>query len=266
MSINFHWMFNYGNPSVDLLKEYSKTLDSYGYDSMLLVYDPKHPDYLIPVANIIDKSQKIKYMFAIRTYAISPEFLSMICESFNLIDPDRIVLNICAGDKPQMDNETNIDGVVDLDILKNNVYERILYTRKWIKKFVNLKIMKKIPFLVFSGKSEYTLETAKLYGDCTLFMYNTFKENPKQLKVTPRTMVSAAIIIGENEEYIKNILESSTVDTAKFWTISGNQEQIKNHLEELEKMGVTDLLISNPFKLQSNTEIHNFVKNISNTK
>lgn len=263
MNINFHWMFNYGNPSVDSLKHYSKILDENGYESMLLVYDPKHPDYLIPVANIINKDQKIKYMFAIRTYSISPEFLSMMCESFNRIDPNRIVLNICAGDKPQMDHETEIDGLVDLDILKNNVYERILYTRKWTKKFIKLKIMEKLPFLVFSGKSDYTLETAKLYGDCTLFMYNTFKEDPKRLKVTPRTMVSAAIIIADNEESINKILESSTVDTAKFWTISGNTEQVKNELIKLEKMGVTDILVSNPFKLQSNIEIHNFVKSFS---
>ena len=44
------------------LKELSKILDSYGYESMLLVYDPKHSDYLIRVANIIDKSQKIIYV------------------------------------------------------------------------------------------------------------------------------------------------------------------------------------------------------------
>ena len=91
MNLEFHWMFNNTILTGNSLQEYSKVLDESNYKSMLLVYDPKHPDYFTRVANIIDKNQTIQYMFAIRTYAISPEFLSMMCESFNEIQENRIV-------------------------------------------------------------------------------------------------------------------------------------------------------------------------------
>lgn len=263
MNLKFHWMVNYGDIfNAGSLKELSKILDFYNYESMLLVYDPKHSDYLINVANIIDKNQKIKYMFAIRTYSISPELMSMICESFYKIDPDRIVLNVCAGDKPQMDNEKDIDGMVDLDILKNDVYQRVLYTRRWIDKFVKLKVMSKIPYLVFSGTSDYTLETAKMYGNSTLCMYNSFKDNPEKFKITKNNMVSLSIAIADTKDSALKILDSSGSENAKYWTLYGTEEDIKNELILLKNMGATDILISNPFNLQDNNKIHDFIKSL----
>jgi hypothetical protein len=255
-------MFNNTDLTIDSLKEYSTILDSSNYKSMLLVYDPTHPDYFTRVANIINKDQKIKYMFAIRTYAVSPEFLSMICESFNEIDQDRIVLNVCAGDKAQMQNENNIDGVIDFDILRNDVYGRILYTRKWIEKFINLKVMSKVPYLIFSGTSDYTLETTKLYGNSTLCMYNSFVENPEKFKIVERRMVALAIIISDSKESALNILKSYNNSSAEAWTLYGTEEDIKKEFIRLENLGATDILISNPFYSEDSNKIHNLIRSI----
>jgi alkanesulfonate monooxygenase SsuD/methylene tetrahydromethanopterin reductase-like flavin-dependent oxidoreductase (luciferase family) len=255
-------MFSWQDMSSEALKEHSKILDFYNYDSMLLVYDPKHEDYFIRVANIIDKTQKIKYMFAIRTYAVSPEFLGMMCESFNKIDPNRITLNICAGDKPQMENEKDIDGLVEMDTLKNDVYERILYTRKWTEKFVNLKVMSKKPYLVFSGTSDYTLKTAEMYGDSTLCMYDSFIDNPNKFKITKNNMISLAMIISDSEESSLKIFESYSIPHAKRWTLFGTEDQIKEKIIDLKNMGITDILVSNPFRLEDSSRIHNLVKSL----
>lgn len=263
MSLKFHWMVNHGDIfNAGSLKNFSKILDDHNYESMLLVYDPKHSDYFIRVANIIDKNEKIKYMFAIRTYAISPELLGMFCKSFEEIDQNRITLNICAGDKPQMENEKDIDGIVDMDFLKNDVYQRVLYTRKWTEKLVNLKVMSKVPYLVFSGTSDYTLETANMYGDSTLCMYNSFNENSEKFKVTPRNMISLSILISDSKSSAIKMLESSSSENAKYWTIYGTEEDIKEELIALKNMGATDILISNPFDFQDNYKIHNFIKTI----
>lgn len=262
MNIAFHWMFNNTVFTADSLKEYSKVLDASNYKSMLLVYDPKHADYFIRVANIIDKNQKIKYMFAIRTYSISPELLAMMCESFNEIQENRITLNICAGDNTQMKNETELDGVVRLDGLKNNAYERILYTREWSKKFVNLKSMSKIPELIFSGTSDYTLETTKMYGDSTLCMSRQFIDEPEKFKVAKRSMVALAVIISNSKESALNILNSSNNIPAQAWTVCGTEEDIKKEFLRLESIGVTDILISNPFNQEDNDKIHNLIKSI----
>lgn len=264
MNLKFHWMVNYNDiHQAGSLKELSKKLDFYNYESMLLVYDPKHSDYLIRVANIIDKSQKIKYMFVIRTYSISPELLAMFCESFHEIDPGRMVLNICAGDKPQMDNEKDIDGIVDMDILKNDVYQRVLYTRRWAEKFTKMKVISRMPYLVFSGTSDYTLETARLYGNSTLCMYNSFNDNPEKFKITERNMVSLSLVISDSKESALKILESSGSENAKYWTLYGTEKDIKDELLRLESIGATDILISNPFGLQDSHKIHEFIKSFS---
>lgn len=262
MNLKFHWMFNHVDFTIESLKKYSEVLDASNYKSMLLVYDPKQPDYFTRVANIIDKNQTIKYMFAIRTYAISPEFLSMMCESFNEIQENRIVLNVCAGDKSQMENETDIDGVVGLESLKDNVYERILYTREWAKKFVNLKFMSKKPDLVFSGTSDYTLGTTNLYGDSILCMYNSFVDNPEKFKVAKRIMIAVSLIISDSKESAFNILKSYNEPNAEDWTLYGTEQQIKEEFTKLKNLGVTDILISNPFSSEDNNKIHNFIKSI----
>ena len=204
-------------------------------------------------------------MFAIRTYSISPELLSMFCESFHEIDSNRIVLNICAGDKPQMDNEKDIDGIVDMDILKNDVYQRVLYTRRWTKKFIKMKVMSKIPNLVFSGTSDYTLETAKLYGNSTLCMYNSFNDNPEKFKITERNMVSLSMVISDSKESALEILKSSGLENAKHWTLCGTEEDIRNEIFRLQNLGATDILISNPFDLQNSYKIHEFIKSLADS-
>jgi hypothetical protein len=260
-------MFNGIDPSIQNLKNYSSILDDSGYESMLLVYDPTREDYLIRIANIIDKSQKLKYLFAIRTYAISPEFLSMMCESFYKIDPDRIALNICAGDKQQMENEKHIDGLVDMGILKDDAYQRVLYTRKWIDKFVGLEVMSKMPYLVFSGTSDYTIETAKIYGDSTLCMYNSFNNDPAKFTPTPRTMVSLAVILGDSKEAALQVLDSFDNPNAKDWTLCGTEEDIRQEFYSLYNKGVTDILIANPFTNQDyNDKIHRVVKSMQDGK
>ena len=263
MSLNFHWMFNGVEISIDNLKSYSNDLDENGYKSMLLVYDPKHPEYFVRVANIIDKSQKIKYMFAVRTYAISPEYLSMMCESFEEIDKGRISLNVCAGNTSQMENEKHIDGLVDMDSLRLDAYERVVYTRKWAEKFVNLEVMSNTPELIFSGDSDYTVETANMYGSSTLCMYNSFNKNPKKFTRTQKTMVSVGIIVSYSKSAAEEILNSFNNPNAKDWTIYGTAEEVRLKLLELSNKGVTDILISNLASESENYRIHEIIKSFN---
>lgn len=261
--MKFHWMFNNTEMSLLNLKEHSDELDSYGYESMLLVYDPKLPDYWVRAANIIDPKQKIKYMFALRTYAVTPEFTAMMCESFNEISKDRIVLNICAGDKAQMENELEIDGFIDPDGLKYDSFKRVVYTRLWIEKFLNLKTIQNFPKLVFSGSSDYTIETTNAYGDSTLCMYNLFKDSPKRFTSGKATMVALAILLDDNKDSAVKKLKESGVPNAENWTICGSEDDIINQINEIKSMGATDILIVNPFEHLDSSKIHRLVKSMN---
>ena len=76
--IRFHYMARTDDLTLKGLSDLSDKLDLHGYYSILLVYSPSDSDFLIKVANILNKKHNIKYMPAIRTYAISPEYFGRI--------------------------------------------------------------------------------------------------------------------------------------------------------------------------------------------
>jgi hypothetical protein len=122
--------------------------------------------------------------------------------------------------------------------------------------------MSEVPELIVSGESNYSIETAKIYGDSTLCMYDSFIKAPNRFNVTKRTMISVAVVISNDKESALEIIKSSNSENAANWTIYGNEEDIKSELTKLKNLGVTDVLISNPFALQDSMKIHSFIKSI----
>jgi hypothetical protein len=89
--MRFNWLHRGYTQDVATVEELIKELDGYGYYSVLLTYHSKADDYFIKAARVLTNKQKIKLMLAIRTYAISPEYLSMICKSLNHISNEKII-------------------------------------------------------------------------------------------------------------------------------------------------------------------------------
>ena len=112
---NIHWMQRFDGGSPEELKTLSNVLEFAGYYSTLTVYHSQIPDYWIKIANIINPDHKLKYMIAMRTYAISPEYCAMMCEAFNELSPNRLILNIAAGDIQS--DETSVSDVVAISNL-----------------------------------------------------------------------------------------------------------------------------------------------------
>ena len=71
------------------LKNIISYLDNFGYYSMLVVYHSRINDNWIKAARVVSKNQKIKFMIAMRTYAISPEYFSMMYNAFEEIEIGR---------------------------------------------------------------------------------------------------------------------------------------------------------------------------------
>ena len=76
--IRLHWMSRVEDMSIDGLSKLSDKLDDIGYYSLLLVYHSLIADNWMKAARILNKNHKLKYMIALRTYAVSPEYLSLI--------------------------------------------------------------------------------------------------------------------------------------------------------------------------------------------
>jgi alkanesulfonate monooxygenase SsuD/methylene tetrahydromethanopterin reductase-like flavin-dependent oxidoreductase (luciferase family) len=248
-------MQRHSDDSLHELKFLSSKLESCGYESVLLVYHSLLPDYMIRVANIIDADHSLKYMFAIRTYAISPEYCAMMCEAFHLIDPKRIILNIAAGDlKPE---ETSLEDVVRIGGFLKDYSDRVEYTSEWLEKFLNLRYFKNKPELVVSGTSSKTIDNSERYGDIHLAMLSSYKDG---LSVnTGRKMAACPVIIRDTHEEAEAVFEAEENRMTKFSMIYGTEDEVIEKIKKLEDIGITDFLL-NSDRENEDEKIHKMVK------
>jgi alkanesulfonate monooxygenase SsuD/methylene tetrahydromethanopterin reductase-like flavin-dependent oxidoreductase (luciferase family) len=251
--------FDGSNP--EELKILSNVLDYSGYYSILTVYHSKLPDYWIKIANIINPEHKLKYMIAIRTYAISPEYCAMMCEGFNEISSNRLMLNIAAGDIH--DNETSRSDVVAISSLLTTHEDRVKYTSEWLEKFTNLDLLKNRPEIVISGTSAGTITNANKYADAHLSMYSSYKDNLKDLIKTNKKIVSGPVIIRDTRKEAEDIYSQLPNDMIKDSCLFGTENEIIEQIKNMEKEGVTDILASRAQMDDEPYRIHRMVKRIN---
>jgi alkanesulfonate monooxygenase SsuD/methylene tetrahydromethanopterin reductase-like flavin-dependent oxidoreductase (luciferase family) len=210
---------------------------------------------MIRVANIINPDHNLKYMFAIRTYAISPEYCAMMCEAFHLIGSKRIILNIAAGDlKPE---ETSVQDVVKIGEFLKDYSDRVEYTSEWLEKFLNLKYFKNKPELVVSGTSSKTIDNSEKYGDIHLAMLSSYKDG---LEVgTGRKMAACPVIIRDTHEEAKAIFDAEENHMSKFSMLYGTEDEVIEKIKRLEDIGITDCLL-NSDRAGEDDRIHKMVK------
>jgi alkanesulfonate monooxygenase SsuD/methylene tetrahydromethanopterin reductase-like flavin-dependent oxidoreductase (luciferase family) len=246
-----------GDTSISHLKNTSNVVDEFGYESILLVYHSKIEDNWIKAARVLDTNHKFKYMPAIRTYAISPEYCAMISKAFYSISPNRLMLNIVSGDLHK--DETSINDLIwsnkDLDTPE----KRLKYTDEWIEKFIQLS-GNTISEIVMGGHSNETKLMADKYNATHLAMLNMHKQtynNPNFIK-NKKQMLSFSILINDSESEVKEMLSRS--HGSDQWTIYGTKDSVKQQIRDLKDLGATDLLIS-PHPEDSNvSSIHYLIK------
>ena len=255
--MKFHWMERGGDTSIDHLKTISGIVDEFGYESMLLVYHSKIDDNWIKAARVLDTNHKFKYMPALRTYAISPEYCAMICKAFYSISPNRLMLNIVSGDLHK--EETSVDDLIwtskDLDTPE----KRLKYTDEWISKFNSLS-GNTVSEIVMGGHSNETRLMADKYNATHLAMLNMHKQSYQDTSFikNKKQMLSFSIIINDSESDIKDMLARSLGSDR--WTIYGNKDSVKKQLIDLKELGATDLLISPHPEDNNVSSIHYLVK------
>jgi alkanesulfonate monooxygenase SsuD/methylene tetrahydromethanopterin reductase-like flavin-dependent oxidoreductase (luciferase family) len=246
-----------GDTSVSHLKTVSNILDEFGYESTLLVYHSKLEDSWIKAARVLNTNHKFKYMPAIRTYAITPEYCAMICKAFSSISPDRLMLNIVSGDL-HLEETSSLDLVSKSDDL-NTPEKRLQYTDLWMQKFLPLA-GNNVSEIVMAGHSNETRKMAEKYNATHLAMLNMHKNSyldPNTIK-NSKQMISLSVMIDNSEKKINSMLKNSKGSDQ--WTIYGNKESVKDQIYALKKIGATDILIS-PHPEDTNiVAIHSLVK------
>lgn len=240
--------------------EFNNKINDVGYYSVLFVYHSKSIDYLLPIIRYLDKNHSFKYLLAMRTYAISPEYCAMLVDSFNRIAKDRLSLNIVAGDLHS--EETSVEDVIEISHLINTTLKRTEYTAKWINKFIEL--VKNKPHIVMSGYSETTNETSEKFADEQLLMLSTYKKEMNGKIKTPKVMVSAPIYFIENENIDKNEMIQNLKNTNRMMydsSIIGTEREVMDQIKKLKEIGVSNCMVS-VLDLSQENKLHRVMKNL----
>jgi len=258
--MKIHWMEVYGDTSMGGLQKTGKHLTDSGYYSCLLTYHSTRPDFWILCSRILDINDKFKYFLAIRTYAMSPEYFVAMYKAFNEIQKNRIMFNIVSGDIHP--SEKSVDDIIFGKENFDTIEKRLDYTNKWIKKvFSILDRQKEVkPEIVMSGSSEQTLQTASTFADYNLCMLNEYKENKEKFQKNNNRMVCAGVTVRNSYKEAEKFVDNIDCKTDKRWSIYGTEKQILEEIDNLEKDGVTDLLIRNHRGDLEFELIHNLVK------
>ena len=255
--MKFHWMERGIDGSISYLKNISDVIDDTGYESVLLVYHSKIDDNWIKASRALDLNHKFKYMPAIRTYSISPEYCAMIARAFNTIAPNRLMMNVVSGDIHS--EETSIDDLIWINSELDTPEKRLRYTDDWLSKFIALS-NGTVSEIVMAGHSDETKKMAEKYNATHLSMLNMHKQSylkPDFIK-NSKQMLSLSVIINESKDEIEKLL--ATNKGSDQWTIFGSKEGVKKQINDLKQMGATDVLINTHPDDKNIPLIHSMVK------
>lgn len=264
--MRYHWFARTCDDTLDGLVKLSNLIEDSGYYSVLFVYHSRIEDYSIKIARTMNPNHKFKYMIAMRTYAISPEYLYMIYESFQKISSNRLMFNIISGHIQE--EESSVKDSVFIEDLINTSEKRNKYTHEWLKKFNNLtqKFSEK-PEIVVAGHSKQTKDLASKYGYIQATSLDALDNYIiKNNGLSKRQMMSLAVIVRDSENEAKKYWESLDENKKKF-SIYGDNQSIINQFNKFKKIGINELLICNlPEDEISYYKIHDIIKGITRGK
>lgn len=258
--IKLHWMQNDMSFGIEYLESISSMLDESKYYSVLLPFHSESPDQWMQAARVLNKNHKIKYMIALRPYHVSPQYFAMLVKAFNLIDDNRLIVNILAGDVHNRSDEKNqFDVYGNTDTLLT-IEQRKVFVRNFLYECKNMNLLNNMPQLVLSGLSDFTISTANIFNSTILCMYDDYFKNIDRLKECSNKMVSVKLYIRDFAEEAEEINNHITVKRHKDFTIYGTEDYVAKKLKELINIGVTDVLVGAHHFDDKIEKIHSFVK------
>jgi len=253
--MKFHWLQRHSKSPSELKNTLIK-INEVGYESVLVTFNTGTLDPFTKCANAFIPNQKVKFMVAIRPYALTPAYLLMILKTFEKISKDCIVLNIVPGteDKEQFIFEEG-----------TSLHERKVYAGKFVEKMkiINDKhkfLNNDMPKIFFSGGSDENISNAVKYGDGLIYLLKDHLTSPERFNTLKGThMINLFVIICETENEAKKIYDK--VDGPLVGSsIYGTKEQVKEKLLELKDF---EVLISSPGIYDCDDAIHDLIKEIN---
>lgn len=253
-SLRYHWFGNtWDGISAKELSKRVSTLDWAGYDSVLLPYHNMFGDNFIRAARAVNEFEKIKYNIALRTTSLSPEYCAMMCYAFHSIAPNRLMLNLLTGTPEAIEDRGQINNERDALRKQLNKFAADLKDNHLFKK-TNTQIM-------ISGNSPEILKIARDNADFTATNALCIERENGLTEVrmghlnAPRLTISTDICVfdtAEEAEQFEKIHGSHQ-------SIIGTRQSVANRLLELQRQGVTDILVAQHPADKNVSKTHDFI-------
>ena len=244
--MRLHYMLRDQHCNMEELRTLSSELEDCGYHSVLLTFHSQQADYFVKSAAALTPGHKLKYMIALRPYHVSPQYCAMMTIAYNEIDKDRLVFNWVAGDFHNRQDEPHLEfDVFAKSELIDTIEKRTTFLRDFVKMYKLYCPVYARPGMVFSGFSDYTLDTVRMFNGTSLCMLDTYRENIEKFHDIENKLVSVSVSILKSNNYIKEYTELANLNNPRLMShsIVGDYETVKKQILELENEKITDLLI-----------------------
>ena len=281
--MNFHYFGGHVSTTASNIDE----LEDAHCDGILFTYRQWQGDFFAFVARTMKLDQKIKYMIAIRPHALSAQYLCMINQSINEIQPERLQINIIAGHiKP---DEVDFGGILGTVTDASSIPDRTNYMIDYLKELRDMENNGvQIPECYVTCTNIHSLEAVAKLGYKIIFPYREYKFGyfldksvDGQLKPgvgfdlsDKKIMLAISPIIRDTQEEIdaefpKNIVVhtqdgKSYLDRFRFLndTAYFTYDNFVRFVKELESKGINEIL----FNGAPESERDNLIKYIKRYK
>lgn len=251
-------------------------LEDHGFSGVLFTYNSLQGDYFTRIARDIDLSQKIIYMIAIRPYAISPQYLTMINQSISSIMPNRLQINLISGHIKE--EEKNFGGILGNVTDSSSNIDRSNYLISYIEELDKMKQKNKNkyhPDFFVTTTNEYVFDAASKLNNKMIIPYREYKRGfwsiytnreksdhfvpGKKINLkNEKVMISVSPVIRKTQKEIDSLDKKMwTIDTEYF-----TYESFNNFVKKLELEGINHLMV-HAWPIEERYEIINYIKEIS---
>ena len=279
--------FHYFGGHVSTTSSNIDELEDSHCDGILFTYRQWQGDFFTFVARTMKLDQKIKYMIAIRPHALSAQYLCMINQSINEIQPERLQVNIIAGHIKS--DEVDFGGILGTVTDASSIPDRTNYMIDYLKELRDMESNGvQIPECYVTCTNIHSLEAVAKLGYNIIFPYREYKFGyfldksvDGQLKPgvgfdlsDKKIMLAISPIIRDTQEEIdaefpKNIVVhthdgKSYLDRKRFLndTAYFTYDNFVRFVKELESKGINEIL----FNGSPESERDNLIKYIKRYK
>jgi hypothetical protein len=245
-----------------------ETLIENKFSGILFTYNARQSDHFTFSARHLNKDNDFKYMVAVRPYAISPQYLSMIFRSFNEIKPNSLQVNLISG--YIKDDEKGYGGIIgEVNDFSSKV-DRSNYLIKYIHMLNHLNKQEEnitegdfIDFYI-SATNEFVFTEGAENKNNMIVPYSNYKNTVFKIGQPEKIMLSMGPIIRETQDDLneahKETKEFKTNDTEYF-----TKEQLTKVLDELSYRGINEVLFF-AWPEEEKENIFNFINEYQTNK